>query len=90
MSYYPELDSYIRYKAKVALNFSNYATKKELDRAAEVDTDLAANKYFNALKAEVDKLANVPANLNLLMFQRQPWTKLVETKVENPVNLRND
>ena len=42
MSYYPEPDSYIRYKAKVALDFSNYATKKELDRASEVDTDLAA------------------------------------------------
>ena len=90
MSYYPELDSYIRYKSKVALDFSNYATKKESDRAAEVDTDLAAKKYFNVLKVEVDKLVNVPPNLNLLMFQLQPWTKLVETKVKNPVNSRND
>ena len=24
------------------------------------------------------------------VFELQPWTKLVETKVENPVNSRND
>ena len=36
---------------------SNYAAKKELDHATGVDTsDLAAKKYFIALKAEVDKL----------------------------------
>ena len=28
MSYYPEPDSHIRDKVKVALDFSNYATKK--------------------------------------------------------------
>ena len=29
MSYYPELGSYIRDKAKVVLDLLNYATKKE-------------------------------------------------------------
>ena len=55
MSYYPEPDSHIKDKAKVVLKLSNYATKKELDHAAGVDTsDLAATKHFIALKAEVD------------------------------------
>ena len=45
MSYYPELDIHIRDKAKVVLDLSNCATKKELDHAAGVDTpDLAAKK----------------------------------------------
>ena len=29
MSYYPELDSHIRYKIKLLLDLSNYATKKK-------------------------------------------------------------
>ena len=47
---------------------SNYATKKELEHATGVDTsDLAAKKYFIALKAEVgkldiNKLVNVPTS----------------------------
>ena len=48
---------------------SNYATKKELGHATDVDTfDLAAKKDFIALKAEVDKLHsnNVPTSLNNL------------------------
>ena len=51
---------------------SNYATKKESEHATGVDTsDLAAKKYFIALKAEVDKLdinklVNVPTSLNNL------------------------
>ena len=28
MSYYPEPDSHIRYKTKIELDLSNYATKK--------------------------------------------------------------
>ena len=45
MSYCPEPDSYFRDKGKVVLDLSNYATKKELDHAAGVDTsDLAAKK----------------------------------------------
>ena len=49
--------SHIRDKVKVVLDVTNYATKKELDRAPGVDTpDLASKKYFIALKAEVDKL----------------------------------
>ena len=45
ISYYPEPESHIRDKAKVALDLSNYATKKELDHATGVDTsDLAAKK----------------------------------------------
>ena len=43
MSYHPEPDSHIREKVKVVLDLSNYATEKELDHAAGVDTsDLAA------------------------------------------------
>ena len=38
MSYYPEPDSHIRHKVKVALNESNYAAKKQFDHAAGVDT----------------------------------------------------
>ena len=37
-------DSHIRDKVKVVLDFSNYATKEELDHATGVGTsDLAAN-----------------------------------------------
>ena len=45
MSYYLEPGSHIRDKVKVVLNLSNYATKKELDYGAGVDTsDLLAKK----------------------------------------------
>ena len=55
MSYYPEPDSFIRDKAKVVLDLSNYVTKKELEHATSVDkSDLAAKKDFIALKAEAD------------------------------------
>ena len=33
MSYYPEPDSHIIHKVEVLLDFSNYASKKELDHA---------------------------------------------------------
>ena len=72
MSYYPEPDSHIRDKVKVVLHLSNYATKKELERAKGIDTsDLAVKKDFIALKAEFDKLdinkfVNVPTSLNNL------------------------
>ena len=59
MSYYPELVSRIRDKVKVLLDLSNYATKKELEHDAGIDTsDLAAKKDFIALKAEVNNLDN--------------------------------
>ena len=63
-------DTHIR--DKVVLDLTNYGTKKELGHATGVDTsDLAANKDFIMLKAEVDKqeinkLINVPTNLNNL------------------------
>ena len=68
MSYYPEPDSHIRDKVKAALDLPNYATKKELDHAT---SDLAAKKYFIALKAEVKKIdinkfVHVPTILNNL------------------------
>ena len=45
MNYYPELESHIWDKVKVALDLSNYATRKELEHATGVDTpDLAAKK----------------------------------------------
>ena len=56
MSYYPEPDNHIRNKVRVVLDLSNYATKKKLDHATDVDTsDLAAKKDIT-LEAEVDKL----------------------------------
>ena len=72
MSYYHELDSHIRDKVKVVLDFSNYATKTELSNATGVDrSNLAAKNDFIALKAEVDKpgitkLLNVSTILNKL------------------------
>ena len=72
MSYNPEPDSHIRDKVTVALDLSNYATKKELVHATGIDTsDLAAKKDFCPLKAEVDKLGinkvvNVLTSLNNL------------------------
>ena len=70
MIYYPKPDSHIRDKVKIVLDLSNYATTKELDHAAGVDTsDLVAKNDFIDLKAEVDKLdinnlVNVPLSLN--------------------------
>ena len=70
MHYYPERDSHIRDKVKVVLSVSNYATKKELLHAIDVDTsDLASKRDFIVLKVEVEKLdiaklVNVPTSLN--------------------------
>ena len=56
MSYYSGTDNHIRDKVKVVLNFSNYATKRQLEHATGVETpDLAAKKDFISLKAEVEK-----------------------------------
>ena len=72
MSYYPEPDNHTRGKLKVELDLSNYATKRESERATGIDTSgLAAKKDFIVLKAEVDKvdingLVNVPTGLNNL------------------------
>ena len=72
MSYYPEPDSHIRDKVKIVLDLSDYATEKALDHVRGIVTsDLAAEKYFFALKAEIDKLdfnkiVNVPTSLNNL------------------------
>ena len=44
-------------KIKVVLDLSNYATQQGLDHATDVNAyDLAAEKDFIALQAEVDKL----------------------------------
>ena len=72
MSYYPDPDSHLRDEIKVVLDLSDYATKKELENATDLDTsDLAAKKDFIALKAEVDKsdiakLVNILTSLNSL------------------------
>ena len=45
MSYYSEPDSHIRDKVKVVLDLSNYATKKKLELAIDINIfDLAAKK----------------------------------------------
>ena len=70
MNYYPEPDSHITDKVKVVLELPNYATKKELDNATGVDaSDLAVEKDYITLKADVDKLdfsklVNAPTSLN--------------------------
>ena len=70
MSYYPQPNSHIRDKVKVVSDLLNYATKKELEYAADIDTsDLAVKKNFAPLKAEIEKLdinksVNVPTSLN--------------------------
>ena len=47
MNYYPDPGSHIRDKVKVALDLSNYSTKKELNDATGVDTsNLVAKRYF--------------------------------------------
>ena len=72
MIYYPETESHIRDKVKVVLNMPSYATKKELEHAACIDTsDLAAEKNFIALKAKINrldiiKLVKVSISLNIL------------------------
>ena len=54
------------------MEFSYYATKKELNNSTDVDkSNLAAKEDFIALKAEIDKLdtnklVNVPPGLNSL------------------------
>ena len=48
MSYYPEPNSHIRDKIKVVLDLLNYATRKELEHATDIDTpDLAAKKIYS-------------------------------------------
>ena len=69
MSYFPELDSHIKVKVKVVLDFSNQVTEKKLEHATGIDTfDSTAKKGFIVLKVEVDKLdiiklTNFPTNL---------------------------
>ena len=47
MIYYPEADSHVRNKVKVALDLSNYAMKKELKYDISIVTsDLAAKKVL--------------------------------------------
>ena len=52
MNHYPEPDSHLRHKVEVVLNLSNYATKKELDYATDVDTShLGVKKRFYCFKS---------------------------------------
>ena len=70
VSYYPKADSHIRDKVKVVIDWSNYASKKELKHAKGNDRwNLAAKWYFSALKPEVEtlnfnKMIKVPTGLN--------------------------
>ena len=75
MSYYPELKSHIRDKVKVVLDLSSYSTKKRIRSCYRCwYIDLAAQKDFIALKAEVDKLdinkfVHIPTSLNHLKWK---------------------
>ena len=69
--YFPEL-KYLRGKLKVELDLCNYATKADLKNATGVYTskfdekgDLASLES-NVDKLDIDKLKNVPTNLNNL------------------------
>ena len=71
--YFPELKS-TGGSVKFELDLSNYATKADLKNATSVDiskfakkVDLASLK-FNVGKLDIDKLKNVPTNLNNLMI----------------------
>ena len=67
MSYYPEPDSHIRDKVEVVLDFSNYATKKELDCATGVNTsDLAAKKIL--------KIKNCSCRLEKIKWCSRYWS----------------
>ena len=64
MSYYQEPDSHLR--VQVVLCLWNYAVKKELNNATDIDTsNLATKTDFIVLEAKVNKLGFV----NWLMFQ---------------------
>ena len=69
--YFPELKS-LEGRVKVELDLSNYATRTDLKNATGVDTssfakqiDLA-NLKSSVDKLDIDKLKNVPSNLNNL------------------------
>ena len=72
MSYYPESDNYGRSKIKVELDLSNYATKSGTKKVTVVDiSDFTKQTNLASLKSgvdklEVDKLKNVPTDLNKL------------------------
>ena len=61
-----------RGRVKVELDFSNYAAKADLKNATGVDTSKFAKKVdldylkSNVDKLNIDKLKNVPTNLNNL------------------------
>ena len=69
--YFPELKSLGR-KVKVKLDLSTYATKTDLKNATGVDTSSFAKKVDLAIlksdvdKLDIDKLKNLPTNLNNL------------------------
>ena len=72
MSEYFRKPKYLGANVKVKLNLSNYATKADLKNAIGVDTSDCAKKTDLAnLKSDVDKLdldklKNVPSNLDNL------------------------
>ena len=49
MPHYPETDSHIRDKVRVALDWSSYASKKELNDATVVDTLISLLKVISLL-----------------------------------------
>ena len=51
MSYYPQPNSRIRDKVKAVSDLLNYATKKELEYATDIDTSDLAAKNFCSLES---------------------------------------
>ena len=69
--YFPEPKSFGK-RVKVELDWSNYTTKADLKNATGVDTSKVAKKVdlaslkSNVEKLDMDKLKNVPSNVNSL------------------------
>ena len=75
MSYYPEQDSDIRDKVRVVSDLSNYATKKELDRATDVVPLIQLLRKISLIwkiklsRLGINELVNVPTSLNNLKIK---------------------
>ena len=69
VNYYVIIENQSFWNIQSELDFSNYAIKKELEKASGIDTsDLAATKDFNALivkvdKQDINKLVNVASGI---------------------------
>ena len=77
MDHYPEPDSHVWDKVKVVLDLTNYASKKYLGHATNVDTsDLAAKKGINKLTNVWTSLINLKTKVDdfkMKLLKTQNW-----------------